>query len=96
MRDFIGGGKGDKFGINKIDWLPQYAVEEFLYHQGYSEQIVEIRKRRHEKPKAIGLDHLDAAQRKAVLILMEHRDMKEADAIEWVVKHPTEVQGIWR
>ena len=93
MRDFIMSGKGDAYGISKVDWLPQHAVEEFLYHHGYAAQIVELRQRKgraRDEPR-LGLDRLDAEQRRAVVLLMEQRSLTEADAVKWVMEHGEEL-----
>lgn len=95
-RDFVMSGKADAYGISKPDWLPQYAVEEFLYHHGYAEQVVEVRKRRSERkpgvPAPLTLDHLDETQRDVVVLLMRERQFKQDEAIKWVLSHPREMR----
>jgi hypothetical protein len=92
-RDFIATGKGDRFQVYKPDWLPQFALEEFLAANGYREQVIELRTRVDRRRTTPTLDHLSAAQQRAVIVIMQKRKVPMESAIKWVVEHKAEVEA---
>lgn len=93
MRDYVMSGKGDRLGFSKLDRIPSYAVEEFLYREGYTRQIAEVRKAREQKREAKSdLDKLSERQRDTVVLLMNERGLTQGEATEWVLSHKEELK----